>query len=316
MNDKIDKSIIQEIRDILNLKEECSPSELYTLLVNYRNHLHPDKFIEESAKNTAEEKFKEAGKLLTELFKIIEIEKLNRNSTELTLFKPVYEQVYLLRELEVLKERNHELEDNISSFKYQVDTLNEKLDEQTEKKYIEHTKYLESLYKPSLREWTSITILFLLTIASEAMSKIEEVSLFIKRYSPLNETFINLILFIVFVLLIISTIKLYFESKIVKRKVKEMNSSKYAIDFMDYLKNKYPLEDERTIKFIENDAYNFICGNDTRIKRFFSLIGFKVYQIDTIDLLKNCFIDNLLRKKLIEISNAKLLDRTFSIKWF
>ncbi len=313
MKNEIEKSIIQKTKDFLDIKEECSSVELYNLLVSYRNQMHPDRYLEDSSKIIAEEKFKDAGKLLEDLFKYIEKEKLQRTPTELALYKPVYEQIYLQRELEILKEKNNALAKETKDYTNEISDLNQKIKEKDENNYKHLIEYLESLYKPSLKEWTSITLLFVLTVSITIMSKIEEVSSYLKKYSPIDIEFINLSLFIVFILLIFSIIKLYFESKIVKRKIRETNSTKYASDFMHHLETNNNSDDTKIVKFKEQDAFNFIYGSKAKFKRFLSFLGFRLYQVDTIDLLKNCFINNLLRKKLISISDAASLDRNFSI---
>lgn len=62
----IDKSIIQKVKDYLNNKTD-NVWELYLHLRNRRNGLHPDRYTDEDAKKRAEDDFKKANSLLSEL---------------------------------------------------------------------------------------------------------------------------------------------------------------------------------------------------------------------------------------------------------
>lgn len=42
----ITPSIIQKVKDELNIQEELPPTELYDLLHRYRNSQHPDRFTD------------------------------------------------------------------------------------------------------------------------------------------------------------------------------------------------------------------------------------------------------------------------------
>ena len=86
------------------------------------------------------------------------------------------------------------------------------------------------------------------------------------------------------------------------------------IEFPTFYETIKDWEDDKTKDFSEEDVFSFIYGKKTKIKKTFAYLGFKLFQVETIDRLKNFFINSLLNKQLIKISLAKDLDRTFTIK--
>ena len=78
MNKQLQVSIVQRVRQFLGVNEECSASELYSNLREYRNQMHPDRFTDDASKEHAETKFKESQKLLPELFRFVQDEALHR----------------------------------------------------------------------------------------------------------------------------------------------------------------------------------------------------------------------------------------------
>lgn len=73
--------------------------------------------------------------------------------------------------------------------------------------------------------------------------------------------------------------------------------------------------DENAVKqFGESTAFDFVAGSQARWKLVLAKLGFPTFQTRTHELLKNCFINHLLRKELIKISYAQGLDRTFETR--
>ena len=173
---------------------------------------------------------------------------------------------------------------------------------------------LKQLYKPSKQKLASLGILFLLSSSFAVMTKIEEVSLVIKKFSPLPESILNKVIFYLFIFMLIIVVKQYIENKIISQKVSEVCSPKYSKRFWNYLNIFKDWDDDKTKDFTEEDVFSFIQGKNNNIRKIFASLGFKIFQIETTDRLKNFFINSLLNKQLIEISLAKGLDRTFTVK--
>ena len=314
MNTTIDKSIIQKVKEVLQIEEELSSIQLLKLLKDYRKKIHPDKFVEDNARKVATEKFKALGNTIDELNRFIENDKLHRSAKDLALFEPLYDNVSLQSQLDEATENIKKLENQIDNLNGQNDELNEALskkqNDELENKHLE----LQQLYKPSKQRLASLGILFLLSSTFTVMTKFEEVSSVLKKYSPLPESLLNKMIFGLFIFMLLLVVKQHMENKLLSQKVSKVCSPKFSKEFWSYLGYIKDWEDDKTKDFSEEDVFSFIYGKRTRIKNALGHLGFKLFQVETIDRLKNFFINSLLNKHLIKISLAKDLDRTFTIK--
>jgi hypothetical protein len=173
---------------------------------------------------------------------------------------------------------------------------------------------LKLLYKPSPQSLASLGILFLLSVAFAAMTKIEEVYNLIKKYSPIREGYINTAIFAIFIFMLVVVIKQYIENRLLVRRTGEVCSPLFCRAFLEYVDSVKEREANRPRTFTESDALAFISGKNAWWKRALSFLGFRMFQVETYDKLKNYFINMLLNKKLINILHAKDLDRVFSIR--
>lgn len=314
MKNQLDKSIIQKVKEILQIAEDLSSIELLKLLKDYRKRIHPDKFTEEDARKEANEKFKELGNTIDELNRYIDNEKLHRGAKELALFEPLYDNVSLQSKLDEAEEKIKKLDETVDSLKRINEELNKSLSRKQNEELEEENLTLKALYKPSNQKLASLGILFLLSSVFAVMTKVEEVSVVLKKYSPFPELYLNNAIFGIFILMLVLVIKQYVENKIVSLKVSEVCSPKFSKEFWSYLSSIKDWDEEKTKDFAEEDVFYFIHGKDSKIKKIFGILSFRLFQVETSDRLKNFVINTLLNKKLIEISLAKGLDRTFTIK--
>lgn len=314
MNKQIDISVIEKAKKILQIENEMSSIELLKLLKDYRKRIHPDNFIEDSARNEAEEKFKELGCLIDDLNHYIENEKLHRSAMELALYEPIYDNVSLETKVDEAAEKIIELEEQVTDLKEEntrlKETLNKKEDAKLEKENLE----LKQLYKPSKQKLASLGILFILSSTLAVMTKIEQFSIILRKYSPISEIILNNLVFGLFVIMLIVVAKQYIENKLISLKVGEVCSPKFSMQFWQYLNALKEWEEKKAKDFTEGDVFAFIYGRESKFKRLLSALSFKMYQIETVDRLKNHFINTLLNKQLITISLASGLDRAFIIK--
>ncbi|MGD8305563.1 MAG: hypothetical protein PVF17_02825 [Ignavibacteria bacterium] len=314
MEKETSENILQRVKEFLDIEEELSATELYTKLREYRNHIHPDKYTDENVKKGAEEKFKEAQTLLDELYKGIETEKLKRSSKEIVSNKSTYDFVYLQRELDVNTKTISEQKIKIENCEKLIKALQQELERKNDLEFRNEIEYLEKLYKPSTQKWASVGLVFLLSSTLFSMTKIDDVSNYIKQYSPISEFYINTALFIVFVIMLLLTIKQYFDHKIIEKRIGEITSSKHSAAFMEYLNDKKDWRYRHPKSFTENDVFEFLSAQPNKYRKYISWLRLKIFNTSTQDRLKNIFISNLLSKKLIDISSANSLDRSFIIK--
>lgn len=313
MSRDLQKNAIERAKDLLGIKEDIESPELYKKLREYRNNIHPDRFQEEEQKKLAEEKFKEAQTLITEVFTYIQQEELSATPTDLINYKPFYDNVYFQENLDQSKQRIESLEHEVKSLREQNKILTEKLEEKVSRELLDEIKEIENHYKVSYENIKPIGAIILLTSLIAIMSKIEEVSNIIRKYSPFSDHTLNIGIFVVFSFLLLFLFKQLAESRLFSFVVNKYCSSRYTSNFMKYLSDRYDCEADDVKTFNEKDAYDFIAGNNSFLKRSLSFLGVRLLHSDTLDNIKKCFINNLLHKKLIEVAEAKNLDRQFKI---
>lgn len=314
MDKLLNKSVIQKVKDVLQIEDEFSSIELLKLLKEYRARVHPDKFSDEAASNEAEEKFKEISSIIEELNIYVQNEQLHRSASDLALFEPLYENVSLQDKLDESLEKITDLEEKIAHLSKSEKTLKEVVNKKQNDFLKKENTELNNLYKPSRSKIASLGIMFLMSAGFAIMLKVEEVSILLKKYSPVSEDIVNNLIFGIFCFILFIVIKQYFENKYFIMKVSEVCSPKFSMEFSSYLLKNKEYEEDKQKHFSESDVFLFIHGVDDKWKKCLSMLGFSLFTIDTSDKLKNFFINSLLNKKLIANSHAKGLDRVFIIK--
>jgi len=314
MNKDLAIDILRRVKEFLQINEEFSSIELLSLLKDHRKRIHPDKFTDKEASKEAEEKFKQLNELVEELDRYIEIEKLSRGAKELALYEPLYDNVALQKEIEKANEKIETLESDNEKLEKENKELQQTLEEKKINELSKEEKELRNLYKPSSQKLASLGIVFLLSLALTIMTKIEDVSAMIKKYSPIDDQTINKGIFFIFIILLVAIIKQYTEHLMFRRKVAMVCSPKFSKSFLKYLSLIKEWDEEKPKDFSEADVFSFISGAETKWKRLLSFLGFNLFNDETCDRLKDYFINSLINKKLIRIHHAKDLDRTFTIR--
>lgn len=309
----VDIGIIQKVKEAMGIDEELTAIELLGALKNYRKQSHPDKFAEENNKKIAEEKFKDLGELVVVLENYIEKQKLNLPATELLRQESLYDKVFLERKLDDALDKIKSLEDEIISLESKNNELHQAIERRRDELLENEVKELQELYKPSPNKIRSLGMAFLLTVSLAIMTKIESIYDVLKKYSPIQEHYLNSAIFILFVGMLLMVVKQWAESRLIIRRSEEVCSSLFCQQYLKHLSEKYEWEGRGPKLFTEADTFLFIQGGKSWWKRLLASSGFRVFQIGTYDKLKNLFINTLLNKKLIEIKNARNLDRVFII---
>ena len=264
MSTTIDKSIIQKVKEILQIEEELSSIQLLKLLKDYRKKMHPDKFLEDDARKEATEKFKALGNTIDELNRFIENEKLHRSAKDLALFEPLYDNVSLQSQLEEALEKIENLENQIGDLTDQNEELNAALSKKQNDELENKNLELKQLYKPSKQRLASLGILFLLSSTFTVMTKFDEVSSVLKKYSPLPESLLNKMIFGLFIFMLLLVVKQHIENKLFSQKVSKVCSPKFSKEFWSYLGYIKDWGDDKTKDFSEEDAFSYIYGKKTQ----------------------------------------------------
>ncbi len=308
---KLNKSIIQKVKDELGIADNLSSTELYDLLHRYRSSQHPDKFIDDKRKEDAEEKFKTLNTLLQELASHIETEKLQKKPSEIIPFQKDFDLVKS-------KQANVNLEETISRQELtirvkdsEIKGLNEELARLRSEKVDKKTNELVKSYKPTKKNLFTMGITFFLTFLIGVLTKIEEVATIIAKYFPFNEDILNYIIFGILVLIPMKYLKMIYEESRIQKLSKKIKTPIFINKFYLCLKDNDIKE-----SFTEMHVYDYLMKQlvpKNRINKFFNSKVFQLYNEITIDSLKDIFIYNLINKQLIKISTAEKLDRTFKI---
>jgi hypothetical protein len=314
----VTKSIIQKVKDQLAISDDLSATELYDLLHKYRSSQHPDKYLDENFKKEAEERFKQLNLLLDELGNFIEKEKLQKKPSELILFEKDFEIIKTKQEILRFEKEIENLRLNIqikdietNNLKAEIKNLKTDLARATSDKVDKKTNDLIELYKPTKRSLLSLGLTFLLTIIIGVLTKIDQIALILKKYSPLQPIILNTLIFIFLIGIPLMYIKMIYEEHRIENAAKRIKTPKFILGFLIYLK-----ENSLYSSFTEMDVYNYLTQtliSRRPIVRYLYANVISIYNETTIDSLKDIFIFNLLNKRLIAISNADRLDRNFDI---
>jgi hypothetical protein len=313
MNEHIQQNAVQRAKNLLQIEGEMTSYELLEKLREYRTEIHPDRFTEDGAKKEAEAKFKEGESLIDELQKQTEVEHARRKPSEMILYKSLHDSLQIQSELANTKKKLGETEKALNEIRDNNLELQKQLEEKKDESLKSEIENLQSLYKPSTREYASISIGIVLTGSLAVMSQMEKVSTVLKSHSPFGEKYIGTILFVCLVAFLFTMMRKLWEQGYIKRKSEEVCSPKCAADFMAYLEKENYLKGP-ALEFSEVESFQYLAGRTNWRKRFVTRIGFQCFRPETVNRLKNVFIHNLLIKKLIAFSRAEKMQRYFSIE--
>lgn len=304
-------SIIQKVKNALDISDDLSSTELYDRLFNYRNAVHPDKFVDEDAKKEAEEKFKNISNLLGELSKHIQQETIQKKPSELIVIKNELELVNSKQLSIDYEAKIQTLEITLRSKEEEIITLKKNVKSLENKQIDQKTQELIKHYQTSKPGFFRLGIAFVFSLAMAVITKVDEIAKFLLKYSPVDPKLINTGIFAVVLLIPLIYLKSYYESREVEYIAKKIKTPKFLNKFMEHLKANN-LNDT----FSELDVYQFLSNElipKFSLTNLFFTKVFAIYTDTTIDTLKDIFIYNLYNKQFIYISVSKALDRTFRI---
>lgn len=315
----LQRSPLDRARELLGCDEEVPLFALLDQLRAARNESHPDKFLDESVKEEAEEKFKELQLLLQEIERLADLDRLNRKPSELTLYRPLYDALTLHRELDAAKlearslraELQKEREDRAVD-QEQLRNLEALLSKKDDEQLASEIKHLQKIYRPSARGFASVGLAVLFAGIVGTATQVERVSSILEKYSPFDGVYIRTGVFILLLVLLLGVGRKLLESGYIERRSEEICSPRLAEDFLATLsEGTDPSSPVR--EFSEVQAFRFIAGKTTWWRRLSVLVGFSIFREQTSNRLKDIFIHTLLNKRLIEFSRAERMQRHFRI---
>lgn len=307
----ITTSILQKVKNELQLNEDLPSTDLYDLLHKHRSNNHPDKFTNDDTKKEAEEKFKEVNVLLKELQIFIEKEKLEKKPSELIIYQKDFELIKLKQEIISLENKNETLTYSNESKQREIERLIKAINKVRNEDLAEKTSDLIKLYKPNNKNLFSLGLSIVLTLIVGVLSKIEDVANIINKYSPFEPKTFKYIVFGILIFFILRYCKMIYEGGRIENSAKKIKTPFLINKFVNFL-----VEKGNDDNFTEMDVYDFL-SKELVPKNFITKILFSkifhLYSETTVDSMKDIFIYNLINRKLITISHADKLDRKFKI---
>jgi len=315
---QIDVGIIAKIRELMNSPSSSLP-ELYEQLRRYRNLLHPDRFLDDEAKKSAADRFKEVQGLMAELIKRMERDQLERPAAEVAIYQGVNERIQLQTALDVARDEADSLRQESEQQKREIERLQQVIRQFEDQRFKEEADELKASYKPSRMRWASLGLLAGLAGFMTLASRIDEVASVFKRVAPFPEAALNAVVFAAFAAVLATTLGRLWNGRLIEHELNRLRSSKSATEFMEFLSHRYQWSDNRPKVFREKDAVEFV---ESALRQRYRLwrapvprLPYRVFSDSfIIEQLKNCFINSLLSRHLVAISTAAELDRTFIIR--
>lgn len=318
MSISTDSEIIKRIKEFLGIDYDIMPSDLYEKLYQYRYKIHPDLFIDKDEKSDAEKRFKDCYNYLEELSDFLNKERMI-NPKNLTVYDQDNE-LFLRRqeiienekELEKYRNKVQYLESSNSDLSNKVKSLENELKTLRTNKISEKSDELISTYKPTSKNIKALGITIILSTLIVVLTQIEQVTGTIFKYSPVEKSILNYIVFTVFIFVMVLYLKKFIEHKRVEEFTKIIQSQKSINGFYEYL-----MDSEKDKEFSDYDVYQYIElklePQKSISKHIFSKI-IKVNKEETYEVLKEIFIYNLLIKGLVVHVGADNLNQMFKIK--
>ena len=308
MTNNLDLNIIQQIKGLLGISDDKPHNELYDELYDYRNSQHPDKFQNDEAKKIAEENFKKAGELLNKLKGILEKELTERKPSEVVAIRESIDLINVKSDNVNYQEEIQNLKRTLSSNEFQIKTLQKTIKSLRNRKAEKKSTELISLYKPTKQKLITLGATFVFAMIMSFLTKVEEIALFISKYSPFDKKYIHFAIFLILLFIPIRVIWAYLKQRTISEISRKILTAPFIKGFKDYTNNSDNFTESQVHEYLNNKLIP-----KSSLQKFFSIRVFKIHTEINIDSLKDIFIYTLLSKQLIEISRANRLERSFSI---
>jgi hypothetical protein len=312
--------ITNKVKEILEITGDFEASVLHDKLYKKWVSLHPDRYTDVDEKRNAEEEFKNVKNYLNELASFIKLSSVDDSNHSLVKIDTNKQLAIVRTENIGLLNNNESLQKEIDEGKKKINELNFNLEEKdnfiSEIKEELSNKEKEELikqYEYSKTNIVSYGISILSVSVLAILNNVDKIANIFLKYSPVPKDILNYIITAIFIFTIFNICKKNYEKKIIQDTISKIKTPKYIKNFFDsqYVTDRYSLNE-----FSESGVYAFIESNIVS-KNIFKIILFtkilKINKYATLIILKDIFINNLFKKKLINIAKAKELDRYFTV---
>lgn len=310
--------IIKRVEAELGAKEHLPTAELYLQLEKYYISQHPDSYQEPTAKERAEEKFKQLGNLKEELEKYMELEKQQMKPWEMALYEKNYKIIDLTQEISKYTNKIKELEETVRDLQNTVNWKDNRIKEMRSdmvrfqsEEYKKYSTELMEFYKPKKHPILTSAVTAVIWVIVMWVTQTNKAAEILSKYSFFPSYVLNSIIFIVMIFIIWACLKQHWRNHIIEKFHAKVESPAFIDGFARYLLHSQ----EEVTEFSEYQATSFIAyqmNKGSWARRVFNKIMWCTDD-SAINLLKNVFIYNLHRKKLIKFSKAIGLQVSFKI---
>lgn len=308
---QLELNIIEKVKKILKVDGNLSNVELAEELFKYRNEFHPDKFPTEDEKELAKERFIECTNLYNEISRYINQGKMDLSPTELQVWNKDFDLINAQQRIILEDTHNQNLKKELKKARKIIKNLliqNKKLAELNKHEVSEE---LLVRYKRKIHPKIGITINSLFAVLYFSITNIQRISEEIQKQISVPKTVIDAIVLVFFVFLIAKGIRQLIQKSKYLSDISVIETSFFLRAFKQYyedqeLKNEIP----------EGEIYLFVekhFKNRYKFIRFWNKWILGLYDPKYLESLKSIFISFLLEKQLVRISNARKLDREFSV---
>lgn len=304
--------IVLQVKNELGVITDMANAELLKSLSKARNSNHPDKFNDETAKRTAEEKFKKLSSLLQLFQSYLEQKRAETPSSEIVQYNNSFQEIIQVNEAIILQDKINELENRIKIFDWQIklkdsqiENLTNRNEELLEQKLTYSKDDLSEIYKPKKR---SIFINVSLLVVS-VLGSITKIKQYIVQTISLSESTLNWIFGMIIIFVLISMLYRWISNyrlTILSDKFSEVTFLKDRISITGTVKPY------NTINYIfESDIESFIENEikQSVIDKFLFALKMPVIKKE----LKHYIVSLLYEKKTITTGVAVGFDRRFEV---
>src|ERR1035437_3544506 len=273
-------SVIQKVKNALDITDDFDALTLYDLLYDARNNSHPDKYSEET-KDEAEEKFKKLNQLLNELKIYIDQERLNKKPSEITLYQDRYNLIQIKKHSIDLEEANEKQKKEIDSLKLKINDNIDSKEEVNLNNLKEAQSDLEKLYIPKKSKFILISLNVVFIIFLNIATKINSLKEKLIDIFPFESKYLNFILFGILIIITINFVINRIKLHKVKRISEELISPRIIKEFYTRYKKEGPINYYKSIYFTESDVTEFI-GHQYSKRRYLKSLAYYIEDIFVI----------------------------------
>ncbi len=315
MKENLQTDIRAQIKQALNLVVDnvISDAKLLEMLRVARIAKHPDKFLDEEAKRTAEEEFKKLDTLFKNFRIILEQERASSPASEIALYNERFAEIDRINKLAssedevfALKSKIKDLETKLLSKELEIEQLQQQNSILSEQNLKDNISGLENIYKPKTStKVAGIISLSILLLTNVAIIKKQLTQILILSEDTLNWIFLAI--------LTISLLSMAYDY-LCNHRLKILFS---RFSLLSILKDIHT-----TAQYNYKRGYNERYMTETDIEEFVSL-KINSSKIDKIlfvlkrDIiqksLKNYIVTELTAKKIAKYGMPNMINRKFML---